>query len=185
MRYLNASGYTDLDFSTLIPKYRRGFRIPTTYTAEEISKVEQSVDTSVPPGKRDLAIILLASRLGIRAGDIAAMKFSNLDFDHDRICFVQRKTGNCSDLYMLPEIKDALLDYLRDERPASPSESVFLKTLAPHDEISYSVVSFAVKKHMQRSGIGFSGTERGTPHMFLYWQRNKGISNANVWCHRF
>lgn len=51
MRYLNVSGYTDLDFSTLIPKYRRRFRIPTTYTAEEISKVEQSVDTSVPPGK--------------------------------------------------------------------------------------------------------------------------------------
>lgn len=163
MRYLNVSGYTDLDFSTLVPKYRRGFRIPTTYTSEEISKVEQAVDTSVPPGKRDLAIILLASRLGIRAGDIAAMKLSNLDFDHDRICFVQGKTGNCSDLYMLPEIKAALLDYLRDERPASPSESVFLKTLAPHDEISYSVVSFAVKKHMQRSGIDFSGKKHG-PH---------------------
>lgn len=163
LRYLNVSGYTDLDFSTLVPKYRRGFRIPTTYTAEEISMVEQSVDTSVPPGKRDLAIILLASRLGIRAGDIAAMKFSSLDFDHGRIRFVQRKTGNSSDLYMLPEIKAALLDYLRDERPASPSESVFLKAIAPHDEISYSVVSFAVRKHMRRSGIGLSGKKHG-PH---------------------
>ena len=163
MRYLNVSGYTDLDFSTLIPKYRRGFRIPTTYTAEEISRVEQSVDTSVPPGKRDLAIILLASRLGIRAGDIAAMKFTSLDFSHDRICFVQKKTGNFSDLYMLPEIKSALLDYLGNERPASASESIFLKMLAPHDEISYSVVSFVVKKYMQRSGIEFSGKKHG-PH---------------------
>lgn len=163
VRYLNVSGYTDLDFSTLVPKHRRGFRIPATYTAEEISMVEQSVDTSVPPGKRDLAIILLASRLGIRAGDIAAMKFSNLDFEHDRICFVQNKTGNSSDLYMLPEIKAALLDYLGNERPSSLCELVFLKAIAPHDGISYSVVSFAVKKHMQRSGIDFSKKKHG-PH---------------------
>lgn len=125
--------------------------------------VEQFVDTSVPPGKRDLAIILLASRLGIGAGDIAAMKFSNLNFEHDRICFVQNKTGNSSDLYMLPEIKAALLDYLGNERPSSRNESVFLKAIAPHDGISYSVVSFAVKKHMQRSGIDFSKKKHG-PH---------------------
>lgn len=163
VRYLNVSGCTDFDFSTFVPKHRRGVRIPMTYTAEEISRVEQSVDTSVPPGKRDLAIILLASRLGIRAGDIAAMKFSNLDFEHDRICFVQNKTGNRSDLYMLSEIKAALLDYLGNERPSSRSELVFLKAIAPHDGISYSVVSFAVKKHMQRSGIDFSKKKHG-PH---------------------
>lgn len=130
MRYLNVSGYTDLDFSTFVPKYRRG-HIPTTYMTEEISMVEQSVDTLVSPEKRDLAIIFLASRLGIHAGDIAAMKFSNLYFDHDRICFVQRKTGNSSDLYMLSEIKAALLNYMENERPSSRSESIFLKAIAP------------------------------------------------------
>ena len=163
LRYINTSGYTHLELSSFVPKYRRGFRIPTTYTVEEISRVEHSVDTSVPPGKRDLAIILLAARLGIRAGDIAALKFSNLDFDHERICFVQKKTGNISDLYMLPEIKKALLDYLENERPMSQSESVFLKAIAPHNSISYSVVSFVVKKHIQLSGIDYSGKKHG-PH---------------------
>ena len=163
LRYINTSGYTHLELSAFVPKYRRGFRIPTTYTVEEISRVEHSVDTSVPPGKRDLAIILLAARLGIRAGDIAALKFSNLDFDHERICFVQKKTGSISDLYMLPEIKKALLDYLENERPMSQSESVFLKAIAPHNSISYSVVSFVVKKHIQLSGIDYSGKKHG-PH---------------------
>ena len=114
-------------------------------------------------GKRDYAILLLASRLGMRAGDIASLKLDSLDFKNQRICFIQNKTGSVSELYMVPEIKTALMDYLSTDRPASTSDYVFLKSCAPYSEISYSVVSFAVKKHMIRSGINIAGKKHG-PH---------------------
>lgn len=99
----------------------------------------------------------------MRAGDIASLKFNSLDFEKERIRFIQNKTGNPSDLYMIPEIQAALKDYIISERPASSSEFVFLKSFAPYTEISYSVVSFTVKKYILRSGIDISRKKHG-PH---------------------
>ena len=162
LRYLLVQGYVDKDFSTLIPKFNRGIRIPETYDISEITKVENAVDRTISPGKRDYAILLLASRLGMRAGDIASLKLNSLDFENQRIKFVQNKTAGISNLYMIPEIKTALLDYLSAERPISTNEHVFLKSFAPYTEISYSVVSFVVKKYMIRSGINISGKKHGS-----------------------
>lgn len=163
LRYLFAQGYIEKDFSTLVPKFNRGIRIPETYDISEIIEIENAVDRTSSIGKRDYAILLLASRLGMRAGDIASLKLDSLDFKNQRICFIQNKTGSVSELYMVPEIKTALMDYLSTDRPASTSDYVFLKSCAPYSEISYSVVSFAVKKHMIRSGINIAGKKHG-PH---------------------
>lgn len=163
LRYLLVQGYVEKDFTTLVPKFNRGVRVPETYDVSEITEIENAVDRTSSPGKRDYAILLLASRLGIRAGDIASLKLNSLDFENQRIRFVQNKTGGVSDLYMIPEIKTALLDYLSTERPLSSSDHVFLKSFAPYTEISYSVVSFVVKKNMIRSGVNISGKKHG-PH---------------------
>lgn len=163
LRYLLVQGHVEKDFSTLVPKFNCGVRIPETYDVSEITEIENAVDRTSSPGKRDYAILLLASRLGMRAGDIASLKKDSLDFENQRIRFVQNKTGAISDLYMIPEIKAALLDYLSAERPLSSSNYVFLKSFAPYTEISYSVVSFVVKKYMVRSGINISGKKHG-PH---------------------
>ena len=85
------------DFSTLVPKFNRGIRIPETYDISEIIEIENAVDRTSSIGKRDYAILLLASRLGMRAGDIASLKLDSLDFKNQRICFIQNKTGSVSE----------------------------------------------------------------------------------------
>ena len=183
LRYLFAQGYIEKDFSTLVPKFNRGIRIPETYDISEIIEIENAVDRTSSLGKRDYAILLLASRLGMRAGDIASLKLDSLDFKNQRICFIQNKTGSVSELYMVPEIKTALMDYLSTDRPATTSDYVFLKSCAPYSEISYSVVSFAVKKHMIRSGINIAGKKHG-PHSLraslVSSMVNDGISYETV-----
>ena len=111
LRYLFAQGYIEKDFSTLVPKFNRGIRIPETYDISEIIEIENAVDRTSSIGKRDYAILLLASRLGMRAGDIASLKLDSLDFKNQRICFIQNKTGSVSELYMVPEIKTALISF--------------------------------------------------------------------------
>lgn len=76
-----------------------------------------------------------------------------MDFKNERIRFVQRETDNPTDLPMIPEIKEALQEYLSTEHPISELDLVFLSSFAPYGEISYSVVSFTVKKHMKLAGI--------------------------------
>lgn len=52
--------------AVLVPKFNRGIRIPETYDISEIIEIENAVDRTSSIGKRDYAILLLASRLGIR-----------------------------------------------------------------------------------------------------------------------
>ena len=67
-------------------------KLPSTYTCEEVLQIESSVNQSTPVGKRDYAMLLLATRLGLRSSDIAGLQFSNLDWDRNIIRLIQYKT---------------------------------------------------------------------------------------------
>jgi len=161
--YLTINDISIVDFSTIVPKPSRNHTIPSTYSIEEIRCLESAVDKTSAPGKRNFAILLLASRLGIRAGDIARLHFSNLDFEKNRIRFYQSKTENSINLPMIEEIKAALIDYINNERPNYNHDNVFLCSFAPYGEISYSVVSFIIKKYMDITSINTADKKRG-PH---------------------
>ena len=88
LNYLAEKGIIEMDLSRIVPHYKRGAVLPTTYTSDEISRVEASVDTNTTIGKRSLAIIRLASRMGLRAGDIAkCIGCSFLFYVLKRYCF--------------------------------------------------------------------------------------------------
>lgn len=48
------------------------------YDPQEIKRLESTIDRSSATGKRDYAMTLLASRLGLRASDICNLSFSNI-----------------------------------------------------------------------------------------------------------
>ena len=79
LRALIAMGRTDRDYSGVVPPYKRPQSMPTVYSESEIQKFENQVREHCC--KRNYAIILLATRLGIRSGDIARMTFNDIDFD--------------------------------------------------------------------------------------------------------
>src|SRR5665213_3167221 len=58
-------------------------KLPSVYDAGEIKKIEDAVDQASAVGKRDYAMLLLASRLGLRSSDIAGLQFVNLDWDNN------------------------------------------------------------------------------------------------------
>jgi integrase len=49
-------------------------RSPSVWEQELVVKLLEAVDRSSAKGKRDYAILLLACRLGLRAGDIRTLK---------------------------------------------------------------------------------------------------------------
>ena len=98
--YLADNGLTQKDFSGIVPRHKRRKVLPTTYTPEEIYKIEDSVDTSTDTGKRNLAIIRLATRMGFRSGDIAKLRHSEVDFDTGYIRIIQEKTDQPLTLQM-------------------------------------------------------------------------------------
>lgn len=109
LNYLAEKGIIEVDFSRIVPHYKRDTVLPTTYTPDEISRVEVSVDTNTTIGKRNLAIIRLASRMGLRAGDIAKLKLSEINFSTGYISITQEKTGIPLTLQILPLIHYGLI----------------------------------------------------------------------------
>ena len=120
------------DYSYIVPKFKYPNPIPSVYSIEEIRQIEAAVDRSTPRGKRDYAIILMTTRLGIRAGDIVKMFLEQLDFHNSRITLLQSKTGVSLSLPMVSELRYALLDYIENGRRKSPDPHVFLSLYPPY-----------------------------------------------------
>jgi integrase len=118
-----------------VPKVRvyQGERLPTIWTPQDLQALLTAVDRASPIGKRDYAILLLAARLGLRAGDIRALRIDQLDWEHACIHVVQAKTGTPLDLPLTEEVGLALIDYLRNGRPAATHREVFLRHNAPFE----------------------------------------------------
>jgi site-specific recombinase XerD len=165
LKYLNLSDLVKFDYSTLVPRYKRANIIPVTYSINEVNRFETAIDRSTATGKRDYAMLLLATRLGMRSGDIVKLSLDELDFFQDTIHLIQEKNSQPLVLTMLPEIKEALDDYIKNGRPEVNKNYVFLRMNAPHQRITTSAIRFATTGYFNKAGINISGKKHG-PHTF-------------------
>lgn len=150
------------DYSRIVPRYTKPFKLPTTYSHQEIQRLEGAFDRTTTIGKRNYAMILLATRLGLRSGDIVGLRFCNLNFNNNNIRFNQAKTGNEHELQMLPELKFALLDYISAARPcAFDSDYVFLSSVAPHGPLTTSAIRRMLTGALEAAGVDFVGKKHG------------------------
>ena len=77
---------------------------------------------------------VIAGTLTTEQARIVGLRFNNLDFKYDRIHFIQQKTGNEQEYPMIPEVKFALLNYLKSARPSDDSDVVFLSAVSPYHD---------------------------------------------------
>jgi len=165
LKHLSIRGTIESDFSTLIPRYRRPIKLPAAYSEAEILRFEEAIDRNSDVGKRDYAMLLLATRLGMRSGDIVKLTLGELDFMHNKIGLIQQKNGEILSLPMLPDIREALTDYISNARPKAASNTVFLRHKAPYQGITTSVLRFVTSKYFGLAGIDIAGKKHG-PHTF-------------------
>lgn len=165
LRYAYQSGHTDRDYSGIVPLFKRPQPYPSVYTTEEILRIEGSVNQGSPHGKRDYAALLLATRLGIRSGDISSMTLEALDFNRGLIRLTQHKTGIAIEFPMVPDVKTALERYLQEERAEYDSPYVFLRIVPPYTHISVQAITKIVRTAIAAAGIDPDGRKQGA-HAF-------------------
>jgi site-specific recombinase XerD len=132
--YLNE--YISTDQSLNIPSYTKHYypKIPSTWKNEDVIKLLKAVDRGSPVGKRDYAILLIVAKLGMRVGDLKALKLVNLNWKKQEISFIQEKTKNPITLPILDDIGWALIDYLKYGRPEfCTSPYLFVRLNAPYE----------------------------------------------------
>lgn len=148
-------------------KVRKNERIPSYFTPAEVMKIEQSIRRSSGVGKRNYAMILLASRLGLRASDIAGLRFDNIDWDNNTISLKMQKTRKQIELPLLADVGNAIIDYLRHGHHKSPLPNVFISSRAPYIAMTGVVVSSAINRIICASGIDIVGKHHG-PHSLCH-----------------
>ncbi len=164
-QYLYEQRLVNIDYSRKIPSdnYRKQSRLPSTFSKDEIEMFINSIDRGNPKGKRDYAMFLLALKLGFRSSDIANLKFENISWSTNEFSFEQMKTGKRITLPILPEVGNAIIDYLKYGRSVSSETYCFLQIVPPHNKIVPHDIANSVQFYLQRAGINLHNRKHG-PH---------------------
>lgn len=153
LKYLHDQHLLDIDYSKDLPQYtyKQQPRLPSTFSEKEIKTLLASIDQGDAKGKRDYAMILLATKLGLRASDIVALKFENILWEQSQIKLSQQKTGKNLTLPLLPEIGNAIINYLKHGRPVSEESFLFLQAYAPYRGINPHILTGIVHSNIKKS----------------------------------
>jgi integrase/recombinase XerD len=136
----------------MVPEWKLS-SLPRYLNADDIDRVIASCDISKAHGVRDRAILLLLVRLGLRGGDVVAMRLDDIDW-HDATFLVRGKGRKEVCLPLPQDAGDALLAYLEHARPKVAIDRIFLCAQAPFRPFKSSVsVSDIVRFALQRAGV--------------------------------
>ncbi|MBP3239198.1 MAG: tyrosine-type recombinase/integrase [Oribacterium sp.] len=164
--WLYEKQYVSFSGKQVIPLVRRDPRdkILSYYSREEIRQTLSCIDTESRSGKYAYAVVSILAYLGMRAGDIILLKFSNIDWENNIINISQQKTGKPLSLPLLDEVKYPLLDYIKNARPKSKDEDyVFATAKAPYTRLqSTGSIYRIVTRCMNIAGIEFEGRHHGS-----------------------
>ncbi len=162
LKYLSEKGILPADYSTAVPHYHKTYVIPSVYSEEEVLQIENSIDRGSATGKRDYAMLLLASRMGLRSGDIVNLRIQDIDFNSGTLDFIQQKTNTPLRLPLLEDVRKAIQDYIAS-RPVSTESKIFLTACAPYGPISTGSIRYAMRKYILKAGVSTAGRKMG-PH---------------------
>jgi site-specific recombinase XerD len=155
LRFLNFRGEFRDDLALAIPAvaHWRLARLPHCLSADEVNRLVAACDGTDLRRLRDRAIVLMLVRLGLRAGDVAHLRLTDIDWNNGTLQVIGK--GRYQVRLPLPQdVGDALLRYLKC-RPANiNTDHVFVRTIAPCGPFaSGDGISSVVKHALKRASI--------------------------------
>jgi site-specific recombinase XerD len=154
-RFLFRHSETDSDLAAAVPtvpKWRLS-EVPKYLTPAEVEQVVQVCRRDTSSARRDLAIILLLARLGLRASEVIRLELDDIDW-RVAVLKVRGKGGYHDQLPLPTDVGEAMASYLRHHRPPCTSRRVFIRTQAPHRGLAAATsISTIVRHAMIRAGL--------------------------------
>jgi integrase/recombinase XerD len=153
IRFLAATGRCRAGLEQAIPGFAswRLSSVPRFLVAEDVERVIGSSSNNAF-GLRDRAVLLLLARLGLRASEVAQLKFVDIDWRNGSLTVCGK--GRRQESLPLPqEVGDAILRYLHQGRPPLRVPEVFTSVLAPIHPLTRATVTHIVRSALRRAGI--------------------------------
>ncbi|MHB8671024.1 MAG: tyrosine-type recombinase/integrase [Acidimicrobiales bacterium] len=161
LRYLYVAGLIEIDLGTAMPPVAswRGTSLPPSMSAGDVERLLAGCDRSTRSGRRDLAVLVLLARLGLRAGEVAALELGDVDWRAGEIV-VRGKARRKDRLPLLVEVGEALVDYLRDGRPSCSFRHLIVTLYAPPRPIHPASITNIVYRACRTAGLPRVGGHR-------------------------
>jgi integrase/recombinase XerD len=160
LRYLHLTGLIDAPLVWAVPSVAdlRDRSLPRGLEPQAVRKLLASCDRRRLVGRRDYAVLLLLARLGLRAGEVAAIRLEDVDWRAGLL--LVRGKGNRQDVLPLPvDVGEALVAYLR-RRPRCECRALFLRVMAPREGLNRCTVAWVVRAACDRAGLPRVGAHR-------------------------
>jgi site-specific recombinase XerD len=154
--WLHLTGVVSASLATAVPSVA-GWRLsglPKALEPGELRRLLASCDRRTPTGRRDYAVLLLLSRLGLRAAEVAHLGLDDIDWRRGELAVTGK--GNRVERLPLPvDVGAAITPYLRQGRPAAADgRSVFVRVRAPHRNMTSGGITEIVFGAAERAGLG-------------------------------
>ena len=123
LRFLQQRGDIATNLAGSVPKVANWSAggLPKYLPAAEVELLLDSCDGQTAEGRRSRAILLLLARLGLRAGDVVRLRFSDVDWK-EGVIRVSGKGRRETVLPLSQEVGDALAAYIKDHRPQADTD---------------------------------------------------------------
>ena len=160
LRYLHLAGLIEAPLVWAVPSVAdlRDRTLPRGLEPAAVRKLLASCDRRRTVGRRDYAILLLLSRLGLRRGEVAAIGLEDVDWRAGELLI--RGKGSRQDVLPLPvDVGEAVVSYLR-RRPRCESRALFVRMTAPLQGLAPHTIGWIVREACTRAGLPRVGAHR-------------------------
>ena len=132
LSFLLQKGRLAMNLAAAVPSIprQRLAEVPRYLETREVEMVLRSCDRRRKSGKRNYAIFLLLARLGLRANEIVRLSLDDIDWRAGEL-LIRGKGARVDRLPLLPEVGQAMADYLQNVRPTCSSRRLFIQCRAP------------------------------------------------------
>lgn len=160
------------DFRPILPQkriYTKSF-VPAVLTKAEIKLlITNAQKDKSNKGKRDYAMLLLLICYGVRGCQVRNLELSDIDWNMNLILFKASKNGNAIEQAIIPEIGNALVDYIINIRPESSCPKLFLSMSNSNNGLANpSVLSSIMGKLLDNAGIDIPNNALRGSHLFRH-----------------
>ena len=128
--------------------------LPKYLTGEQLQYLLLSFNMSTAIGRRDRAMTVLMSGIGLRSSEVAQLTLEDINWQQGTIQMKESKSRHASSLPLPREVGEALAAYLQKGRPHTKERCIFVSHAFPIGQpLSPSAVRIAIRRAFQRCAL--------------------------------
>lgn len=155
LRFLHAQGLVAFPLADVVPSVAswKLSGLPRGLSVAQVQALLDACDRSTAVGRRDIAVITVLRRLGLRAGEAATLALEDIDWRAGTLT-IHGKGGRTDRLPLPVDVGAVVVDYLSHGRPHTSARTVFVRARAPFTGLDRGSVSCIVARAARRAGLG-------------------------------